>query len=161
MRPEDILTTLAQLGVAIAGFSGIVVALARPAPSASSVNHSLLSVLLLASAGVVIWSLTPLVMLSAQVSERTTWVVSSAGWSIQQAFALAHRAYQVRSSPESVPGFALVAPLAVGGLGALALQLTNVFWLAAAWPHLVALVWWVVVSFVIFLRLMHGSAGNG
>ena len=160
MRPEDLLTTLAQLGVAIAGFSGIVVVLAKPETRASA-NRSLLSVLLVASAGVVIWALAPLVMLSAQVSEHTTWLVSSAGWSIQQALALAQRAYQVRNSPESVPGFALVVPLAIGGLLALALQLANVVWLAAPWPHLVALVWWVVVSFAIFLRLMHGSASNG
>jgi hypothetical protein len=161
MQPEEILTTLAQLGVAIAGFSGIVVALAKPAPGASAATRSLLSVLLLASSGVVIWALTPLIMLSAQVPARTTWIVSSAGWSFQQAFALAQRVYQLRYSPESVPRFAVVVPLAFGGLCVLALQLANVFWLAAAWPHLVALVWWVVVSFVIFLRLMHGSASDG
>ncbi len=161
MQPEDLLTTLAQLGVAIAGFSGIVVALAKPASGASSANRSLLTVLLMASAGVVIWALTPLVMLSAQVSEQTTWIVSSAGWSVQQAFALAQRAYQIRTSPENAPSFAVVVPLAVGGLCVLALQLANVFWFAAAWPHLVALVWWVTVSFVIFLRFMQGSARDG
>jgi hypothetical protein len=161
MQPEDVLTTLAQLGVAIAGFSGIVVALAKPALGASSENRSLLSVLLLASAGVVIWALAPLVMLSAQMPTQTTWIVSSAGWSIQQAFAFAQRAYQLRSSPESGPRLAVVLPLAFGGLCALGLQLANVFWLGAAWPHLVALVWWVVVAFVIFLRLMHGNASDG
>ena len=64
-----------------------------------------------------------------------------------------------RQYPESVP-LALFVPIIVAGVSALALQLTNVFWLAVAWPHLVALVWWVVLSFVIFLRYMH-SSGSG
>ena len=157
MQPADLLITLAQLGVAIAGFSGIVVVLAKPAQGTSPVDRTLLSVLLVSSSGVVIWALTPLVLLSARVSEQTTWIVSSAGWSIQQALALARRAYQLRRSGESAGNLTLAVPLALGGSSALVLQIANVFWIVAAWPHLVALVWWVVLSFIIFLRLMHAG----
>ena len=102
MQPEELLTTFAELGVAVAGFSGIVVVLGERGRRASPADRTLLGVLLWASAGVVLWALAPLLLSSAHVSERTTWVVSSAGWSIQQAIVLSLRAYQVRRFPEGM-----------------------------------------------------------
>jgi hypothetical protein len=125
MRPEELLTTLAQLGEAVAGFSGIVVVLAKSPANELPARHSMLDVLLLASFGVVLWSLAPLVMLTTPLAVGTVWKLSSAGWSVQQFAALAARAVQVRRSPESAPPRNLVVPLAAGGLTALALQLAT------------------------------------
>src|SRR5262245_20435566 len=119
MRPEELLTTLAQLGVAVAGFSGIVVVLAKSPANELPARHSMLDVLLEASFGVVLWSLAPLVMLTTPLAGRTVWQLSSAGWSVQQLGALGARAVQVRRSPESVPPRSLVLPLAAGSLSAL------------------------------------------
>jgi hypothetical protein len=160
VQPEDILTTLAELGVAVAGFSGIVVVLGERVRGESPRDRPLLDALLWASAGVVLWALAPLLLLSAQLSERTTWVVSSAGWSVQQSLVLALRAYQIRRAPDVRPELTFVVPVSLGGVSALGLQLASVAWLASAWPHLVALVWWLVLSFVIFLRLMRAGDGE-
>jgi hypothetical protein len=154
MQPEDILTTMAELGVAVTGFSGIVLVLRERGRGASPADRLLLSSLLSASAGLVLWALVPLLLLSAHVSERTTWVASSAGWSIHQTIGVFLRIYQVRRFPDQSPGLWFLVPVPLAGLSALALQVANVGWLATAWPHLVGLSWWLVFVFVMFLRLM-------
>jgi len=163
VRPEEILATLAQLGVAVAGFSGIVVVLGSRARESVALDSVLLNVILTGGVGVVLWALIPLLMLSAQLPERTVWIVASAGWSAQQVLVLMMRAFQARrillqaTRPDSV-FFALAL---IAGVGTLALQIGNVFWLSSAWPHLTGLAWWLMFSFVVFLRLMRINRGQG
>jgi len=159
MRPEEILTTLAQLGIAVAGFSGIVVVLGARVREGAVLENVLLNVLLTGSVGVVLWALIPLLMLSAQIQDHVVWVVASAGWSAQQVLVLVMRAYQARrmSSQVARPDTAFFVLALVGGIGMLVLQIANIVWLSSAWPHLAGLAWWLMLSFVVFLRLMRVS----
>jgi hypothetical protein len=155
MPVTEFLTTLAQLGVAVAGYSGVVLALGRPA-TGELIDRALLGAILLASAGIVLWSLIPLLLITAEVASRTVWVISSAGWTIQQVGTLSFRVYEFRRYPAGMraANSAFTISMFVGGFGALALQIANVVWLATAWPHLAALVWWLVFTFMTFLGLM-------
>jgi hypothetical protein len=161
MSAENLLTTLAQLGVALAGFSGIVAVLGERARGEwSSRERQLLSVLLATSGGVILWSLLPLLLLASQLPERRVWLFSSAGWVIQQVAILALRARQVARDPAvraQERGFLVFAWL--GGVAALAVQLVNLAWLGVAWPHLAAVMWHLALSFLVFVRLLQLGAG--
>ena len=160
MNATDLLTTLAQLGVALAGFSGIVVVLgARATGEWSSRERRLLSVLLAASGAVILWSLLPLLLLASQLPERSVWLLSSGSWVIGQLAILALRARQVaqdRDVRRQERTFLLAAFL--GGVTALSLQLVNLVWLGVAWPHLAAVTWHLSLSFLVFVRLLQPTA---
>jgi hypothetical protein len=155
MNATDLLATLAELGVALAGFSGIVVVLgARETLEWSSRDRQLLSALLATSGGVILWSILPLLLLVAELPDRTVWLLSSGSWSIGQFVVLAIRARQFSREPETriqERGFAMLA--FSGGITALAVQLVNL-WLGVAWPHLAAVVWHLALSFLVFVRLL-------
>jgi hypothetical protein len=156
MSATDLLTTLAQLGVALAGFSGIVVVLgARGSGDWSSWDRQFLSVLLATSGAVVLWSLVPLLLLASDLDERNVWLLSSGSWVVGQVLVLGIRIRQVaRDQNALAQERTFVIPAFLGGVAALAVQLANLFWLGVAWPHLAAVTWHVALSFLVFVRLL-------
>jgi hypothetical protein len=156
MNAADLLTTLAQLGVAMAGFSGIVVVLgARATGQWSSRERELLSILLGASGAVVLWSILPLLLLAADLSERRVWLLSSGSWCINQGAVLVVRARGLARDREAqTQERSLVIFAFLGAIIALAMQLANVIWLGVAWPHLAAVAWQLALSFLVFVRLL-------
>jgi hypothetical protein len=159
MNAADLLTTLAQLGVALAGFSGIVVVLgARATGHWSSRERQLLNILLGTGGSVILWSILPLLLLAAQLSERRVWLISSGSWSIVQGAVLAVRARGIARDREAqTQERSLVIFALLGGITALILQLTNLVWLGVAWPHLAAVAWQLALSFLVFVRLLRPS----
>jgi hypothetical protein len=156
MIATDLLTTLAQLGVALAGFSGIVVVLgARATGEWSPRERRLLSILLGGSGAAILWSLLPLLLLASQLPERRVWLLSSGSWIITQVPVLAVRTRQVaqdRDARSQERGFVIFVFLS--GVTALAVQLVNLLWLGLAWPHLAAVTWHLALSFLVFVRLL-------
>jgi hypothetical protein len=156
VNPSDLLTTLAQLGVALAGFSGIVVVLgARASGDWSARERQLLSVLLATSGAVILWSLLPLLLSASQLTDRRVWLLSSGSWAIGQVGILVFRARQLARDPSA---FAQDRGLAItafcGGVAALGVQLVNSFSWGIAWPHLAAVTWHLALSFLVFVRLL-------
>jgi hypothetical protein len=49
--------------------------------------------------------------------------------------------------------FVLVASYG-GGAAFMILELANCLWLRTAWPHLATIVWHLVISFTVFVRLV-------
>jgi hypothetical protein len=161
MRVDDTLRTLAELGVALAGFSGIVIALgSRARGEWSPLDRRWLSILLSASFGAVLWSLVPLLLLASDLPESWVWLLSSAGWLIHAIAALAVRTRQLttsRRSDAAAPDRGFLA-FAMAGVGAaIVAQSANVLSLHASWPHLAAVMWWLILSFAAFVRLLQGS----
>jgi hypothetical protein len=156
MNATDLLTTLAQLGVALAGFSGIVVVLgARASDRGPLGERQLLSVLLATSGAVILWSLLPLLLFVSQLPDRRVWLLSSGSWVIGQVGVLTLRVRQVaqdRSALSQERGFVTFGFF--GGVTALAVQLVNLLWLGVAWPHLAAVTWHLALSFLVFVRLL-------
>jgi hypothetical protein len=156
MNAADLLTTFAQLGVALAGFSGVVVALgARPTGQWSSREQQLLTILLGTGGGVILWSILPLLLLAAELSERKVWLISSGSWCLAQGAVLVVRARGLaRDRDAQTQERGLVTFAFLGGISALAIQLANLIWLAVAWPHLAAVAWQLALSFLVFVRLL-------
>jgi hypothetical protein len=159
MNPADLLATLAQLGVALAGFSGIVVVLgARASGEWSTRERQLLSALLATSGGVILWSLLPLLLLAAGLADPSVWLLSSASWFVTQLAILFIRARQFARDPGAEGWERRFLILAfVGGVTVLVLQLVNL-WLRASWPHLTAVTWHLMLSFLVFVRLLLAPA---
>ena len=94
MEVEGTLTVLAEIAIAIAGFSGIVAGVGRRAGSEWTVADRLrLSMLLQISLTVAFFSLFPLVLASADIDSTYVWQISSASWlvAIVVSFSFARR----------------------------------------------------------------------
>jgi VIT1/CCC1 family predicted Fe2+/Mn2+ transporter len=156
MKVDLLLATFANLGVALAGFSGIVVAVGGHARGEwSSRDRYLLTALLTSSGGSTLLSVLPLMLASAPLAEPTIWVVSSASAVVLQVGLLAVRARKISREADTRirERFVLVASYG-GGAAFMILQLVNCFWLRTSWPHLATIAWHLAISFTVFVRLV-------
>ena len=81
MDPQDALTTVAEIAIAIAGFSGIAAVLGRHSEGEwAPVDVFRLRLLLRLSFAVVLFCFLPIVLSSASVAPKLTWAVSSGAW---------------------------------------------------------------------------------
>jgi hypothetical protein len=156
MKDDVLLSTLARTAVALAGFSGIVVALGgRARGEWSSRDRRLLVALLGTSGGSTLLCVMPLLLASAQLPERTIWVSSSACSVVLQVGLMTLRARQLaKDRATRVREPHLVVVVFSAAVVFVALQLANVFWLGVAWPHLSTIAWHLVIAFVVFVRLV-------
>ncbi len=158
MIAEDVLVTTAEVAIGLAGFSGIVAAVigGRASVRWSPGQKIRLTELLRTSFGAVVFSLFPLILLSAGVSNSTSWLVASLTWLGYMGVAIALQVPRIRAiwpearaeSPRTI--YALLTILAAS----VSLQLFNVVFLRVAWPHLVTILGSLIVGFVMFVRLL-------
>jgi len=159
MAPEDILTTTAEIGIALAGFSGIVAVLGRRSEGAwSGADRVRLAMLLETSFAAVLWSFAPLVLLSAEVAPERVWLLTSGGYVGYMLLQFPRRTRQMTSvdrvDPDAPVGPWYLAFVISGAVAHTLLQLVNVAWLRAPWPHIVAVLWALTLGFVNFVRLL-------
>jgi hypothetical protein len=156
MREDLLLVTFASMGVALAGFSGIVVALGGHARGEwSSRDRYLLTALLTSSGGSALLSVLPLVLDSAELAEPYIWEVSSAAAVVLQAGLLAIRARRITKDADTrIRERVVLIAVYGGGVAFMILELANCFRLRTAWPHLSTIVWHLSISFTVFVRLV-------
>ena len=156
---DDKLATFAEIGVAIAGFSGIVAAIGRDAYETwSPARRRLMSLLLETSGLTVAFSILPLILGELQLSETTLWRASSA------LFAAAH-AYHVtlinrRGTSADVPVSKLRSKILLVVVPVLAAQVISVFaggLVALKFVYMLALGWHVVGGALSFSILLTGQ----
>ena len=156
MKEDLLLATFANIGVALAGFSGIVVALGGHARGEwSSRDRYLLVALLTSSGGCALLSILPLLLASARLAEPTVWMASSATAVGLQAGLLAFRAPRLSDDVTTRirERFVLIVTYG-GGASFMTLQLVNSIWLRTSWPHLATIAWHLCISFTFFVRLV-------
>ncbi len=160
LDPQDALTTVAEIAIAIAGFSGVAAVLGRrSAGEWAPVDVFRLRLLLRASFAIVILCFLPIVLSSASVAPKMTWALSSGAWLVwfgtSIAFGLRKARRIAKFTGESIERryAALIGSLAVG---AFTLHALNVVVIQEAWPYLAGLVAGLTVPFSLFLRLLHG-----
>ena len=160
MTAESLLITYVQIGVAISGFSGIVVSLGnRGRGEWSYRERQLLYVLLGMSGGCTLLSALPLILASTGLAEPTVWSASSGCSVVLQLGLMVARARQVvRDADMLARERWILAGGFGGGVVCLALQLVNCVWLGVAWPHLATITWHLAVSFMVFVRLVQPEA---
>ena len=160
MTAESLLITYVQIGVAISGFSGIVVSLGnRGQGEWSHRDRQLLYALLGMSGGCTLLSALPLVLASTGLAEPTVWSASSGCSVILQLVLMVVRARQVgRDSDTLARERWVLAGAYAGGVMCVAAQLVNCVWLGVAWPHLATITFYLAVSFIVFVRLVQPEA---
>ena len=160
MTAESLLITYVQIGVAISGFSGIVVSLGKRGRGEWSYHErQLLYTLLGMSGGCTLLSALPLVLASTGLAEPTVWSASSGCSVVLQLGLMVARARQVVRDADMLARerWMLAAGFA-GGVVCVALQLVNCVWLGVAWPHLATITWHLAMSFIVFVRLVQPEA---
>jgi hypothetical protein len=162
MEAEAILTTLAEVAIAIAGFSGIVVALQNRTVVWSEMDKVRFSMLLQVSFGCVFFSFVPIVLYLMHPSEPFVWRWSSGLWLVYIACVAAYRVPQLRrvSAPGSDTSNAALGFLIIVICTSVLLQVANVVWLRVSWPHVVTVMLSLLLAFVLFVRLLRAFIGT-
>jgi hypothetical protein len=160
MTAEGLLTTYVQIGIAIAGFSGIVSSLGnRERGEWSYHDRQHLYALLGLSGGCSLVSALPLILASTGLAEPTVWSASSGCAVVLQLGLMVARARSVvRDVFTLFRARWLLAEAYVGGVLFVAAQLVNCIWLGAAWPHLATITWHLALAFIVFVRLVQPDA---
>ena len=153
MVADDILPTIVEFSVAVAGFSGIVAALAPSRPSQwSPIAQTLFTALLFSTAGSASVSLLAMVLLASPVSPASAWATVSA---VQGAWLLGIAVLRMRQSrrsgTEPPPGTAVVFTLI---LGIAATQLANASLFHLAWVCVGCLALYAAMGFAYFVMLV-------
>ena len=166
MQDPGILEVIAELGIAVLGFSGIVVVLGRRSSGDwSDLDHFRFNALLRSASGVVVLSLLPFPLVSAGATEAQVW-----GWSSAMGtfvFMIAVRGSfksvalsQFWSNPEVSKLTLLLGLLAaLGGSLLLALNATGILFEHTFTPYLVAVLLLLASSLAIFTRIFQVYIG--
>jgi hypothetical protein len=164
---EDALSTLAQIAIAIAGFSGIVSVFGRRSVGDWSVaERNRLLALLIVSLTVLLFCLLPLVLLSIPVSESTCWrslslllVIPTVGFEARL-IPVANEARRVPRGQREV-SLAVAGIFITGDLLAIVALVVNGVSLGVVWPYLAVLIWGLTKAAISFVRLVLVPVGHG
>ncbi len=162
MEGESILTTTAEVGIAIAGFSGIAAALSGRQEPWSDSDRVRFQMLLRTSMSAVFFSLIPLVLELAKLSGSTLWRASSALWLVYITVSVAAVSPTMARSAQtdSEPLSRVALTVFLGTLVAqITMQAVNAAWLASAWPFVTTVVLSLLLATMYFIRLLRGFLG--
>jgi hypothetical protein len=154
---EQVFTSVIEVGIATAGFSGIVVVLGQRAQGEwSQSDLGRISLLLQTSFAAIFLAFLPLVLGGAGVSEAAVWRACSGTFAVYVLMAVPPRVRQIRRLQAEDPNYSpalfwAVMPM-VGGIAAL--QLYNAVFLQLGWPFVVAVLYELAMAFVMFVRLL-------
>ena len=149
---DSALSTAAEVGIGIAGFSAIFAAVSRRDPERWGSNQQIaFNVLLVASGAAIFACLMPFLLLSAGLSGGTPWAITSAVYGPWLIWIVTVRLRQQRQA-----GISLSWVVPVSYLSG-AIVTVNVFYPTAPWPYLIGVYWQLFVAFRSFLILMRGT----
>lgn len=160
MEFPEALQTLAEISIAFAGFSGLVVALRKSPGPLTEVQKYRLRVLLTLAFGAMFMSFLPELLYGFTARPDRVWAWASTAASLFSVlfvswWLLASRRI-MRHAPEIFDWFA-VGRMAAGHAAVIALLVANSFWLApehAAAPYITALIWYLMHAAQQFSRML-------
>jgi hypothetical protein len=154
MQYEDVIPVFAEVAIAITGFSGVVSIFGGSADERSKIDSTRLISLLTASLSAFIFCLIALALLASSVAEETTWRIVSAMVALER-ITWTLRFSRVRSlfiAGRQVTTFFYI--FFVGNIVFAILSVTNVVVLGEGWPFLWSIVWYLIESSWVFVRLV-------
>ncbi len=153
MEAADILPTVVELSIAIAGFSGVVAALA-PARLAQwpTLARLLFAALLLSTSVSASVSLLAMVLLASPLSAATSWMVVSGIHAFFLTGVIVFRVFQGRRAGLRTNMF--FYGVIVVMLGITFAQYANVFFYQSEWICLAALAVYAISGFAFFILLV-------
>jgi len=144
MEGADALGLIAEVGIAIAGFAGVIAALRAPGGRMAGYAAVRTGTILVGSANLVLHAQLPLALHFAGLTSPTIWALSSCSMTAMMTSvfvvvpALMRRVLPTGEDP--APGSWLVGPTLGILMGAtLLLQLSNVVFIRQLWPFYVGL----------------------
>jgi hypothetical protein len=152
----DALGLIAEVGIAIAGFAGVIAALRAPGGRIGAYAAARIGTLLGMSGTVVLLALLPFAMHHAGMTSTRLWTLSSAGMAAAVVlFVIVARTSLYRVAPATdeyrPPGIRWIVPLSFAWNGAnVALQLANVTSIGQLWPFYVGLLALTALSLLHF-----------
>ena len=158
MEFESLFTSAIEVGIGIAGFSGIAAVLGRrSAGDWTRADRGRMSILLQTSFATVLLSFLPLLLNGTVADSAILWTICSGIYAAYQTLSVVTRfpkVRELRKEPENEVGDAYFY-LALSGIAiSVLLQLANVFWLRTGWPYALGVLWTMTFSFTQFVRLM-------
>lgn len=151
---ESVLSSAIEVGIGIAGFSGIIAAISRRSEAGwSAVERIRLNSLLGSSLSAVFFAFLPFILQAAGLPFILTWQVSSAALGLMLAVVLLIRFGQFKTVGQQIPHLdaAIFLCMAVGNVS---LQLANVMVIGADWPFLIGVLGYLGIAAVQFVRLL-------
>ena len=151
---ESALSSAAQVGIGLAGFSGVVAALRSERDSWSESDQLNLQVLLGASGWAILFSLIPFAALDL-LPTRIAWNVLSAIYLMVFLGISTFRVIQYRRGGISK---GLMRRVLIGTAPIAILLLANSVVVGVPWPYVAVVVWQLVNAFLAFVRLLRVSS---
>jgi hypothetical protein len=142
MEGADALGLIAEIGIAIAGFAGVVVTLRAPGGTMGNYEAMRIGALLGWSVSAVLAALLPFALHFAGLAEATIWTLSSSVLAalVVTVYLGAYRIFRALTPGDRAPGYRFAAPLLVSiAVGAFLLQVANVLFFRQLWPFYVGL----------------------
>jgi hypothetical protein len=166
MQGSEILTVSAEISVALAGFSGIVVALRQRGLDAWPAHELLrLRNMLELAAASTLFALLPFLPYYIGASDELTWLLCSVAFSAGFGGWLARTNLRLRGGVRQRLSTTWVRTYNVGSAASVVLLLVNAIGLAGPPQlgiYLVGLGWILFFTFSLFVRLvLEGAAGSG
>ena len=158
MEFESLFTSAIEVGIGIAGFSGIVAVFGhRSSGQWTRADRGRMSILLQTSFATVLLSFLPLLVSHMVSDSEIVWTICSGMYVAYTAVSLVvrlPRVRELRKDPENEVDdsyfYLVISGMAISVL----LQLANVFWLRTGWPYAIGVLWTMTFSFTQFVRLM-------
>ena len=155
---ESLFTAAIEVGIAIAGFSGIVVVLGRePIGQWSEIEKSRMGILVRSSFATVVLGFMPLFTNETFASPTTSWAICSSLCSAYFFLAFAIRMPSVRKlrkAPDSDIGDPYFYGVVISVICVALLQIVNAGWMRTGWPYALGVLWMLIFAFTQFMRLM-------
>ncbi len=151
MAAWEALDSILEVGIAIAGFSGVVIAFGRKEWSSRAMF--LLPTLLDIAFLTVVLAFIPLILLTTSITQPVVWQIASAATATYVAVVIPYRTVRIKQlflDPSHLGRrLGLIVNILVFGL-----SLINVFWLHTSWPHLTSLLLMLLLAFGVFSFLV-------
>jgi hypothetical protein len=160
MHIPQSLQTIAEISIAFAGFSGLIVALRKKVGPLTEIEKYRLQILLTLAFGAMFLSFLPEVLESLGIGEHDTWVYAGSALFVYSAIFLVWWIYAsrrfVRAFPEIFHWSAFFR-MAAGHVAVMLLQVSAIFSLVVdkgAAVFVIALVWYLVHAAQQFARML-------
>ena len=143
MLGEVVLTSFIEVGIGIAGFSSIVVALSRSAIT-EDMKIAFLQIWI-QSGAIIIFSAIPLILEATQIDRDLVYVISSYFYGVFLTMVMIFGPMRKRLKAHPILIIGLLFPLIV---------LFNAVFLWQAWPYLLILLGGIFIAFLSFYQLI-------
>ena len=154
MQAFDVLSIMSQLAIAITGFSGVVSVFGpRGGATFDNPDYVRLVSLLTASLSAFVLCVIAILLLLASIDEKAVWRIVSLLVAFERAVWLSQFVRNRKVFLRAGQTLAFFYIFSVGGALVIILASTNAFLLGMFWPFTYCIVWYLIESSFVFVRL--------